>query len=539
MADKMQVDIPPFSDALEKIWRARKDGWASLQKCVLPVAGVVDEQGRHLGAVDEMFDLSFLDALRSERDFLPQQLFVRKEVRDMFSKLASAHEGRVLSRVLTGSPGIGKSVVFFLAAVQRAATIDKRLIYLRKRDEEEDISVFIMDNSPNGDSVDVVFGRELPKRRIPNLTELVNTIIDSSELADDAFYIMLDGPKHNDPRPDRLYNTYSSLCTSGGYPALKQEQIGVKEILVLSGWTEAKMKEAMGEMNIQEPNKKYDLSGGRIRLALLSDTEIKQWFDEVVESIGPRAIKLAVTSNVATGCTDSSDRLRTRFFHIEGEKRVSNMIVDSRYAFNLLKERLDGEDILEAYNLAKVLGLKAAQGWFYEEILHRHFRELKREPYSSIKDWKHEEGTGVDGVASFVAECVQGKTGIYWAPGIPNFANIVAAILQESHTLICFQCTVQASHAFDKQSFWGDFVNHLVVNQVQIKGVRVVFVTPSDVTFDLKSHQAYFQDFSSREETHTRKSPLSRIPVSFSNVSVDAASSLEVVAEKLLTNPAV
>jgi hypothetical protein len=413
------------------------------------------------------------------------------------------------------------------------AFLDERQIYLRKTEQEEQfMSIFIMEKIPNGDSVDVVFGRKLPKRRNPDLSELVNTIIDASGLDDDAFYIMLDGPKHNDPRADRLYNGYDCLCTSAGYPAPSQQEIGVKEILVLSGWTEAKIKEAMSKMNIQEPHNKYNLCGGRIRLAFLSRTEVKKWFDRVVNDIGPRAIKLAVTSNAATGCIDSSDRLRTRFFHVEGEKEVSNMIVDSQYAFNLLKERLDREDILDAYKLAKIIGLKAAQGWFYEEILHRRFRELKKAPDSPIKDWKHEESSG--GVASFVAECVQGKTNIYWAPGIPNFANIDAAILLESLTLICYQYTVKASHAFDKQSFWGDFVNHLVVNQVLIQGVRVVFVTPSDVTFDLESHQSYFQDFKSSEGTHTRKSPLSRIPVSFSNVSVDADSSLEVVAEKLL-----
>ena len=41
---------------------------------------------------------------------------------------------------------------------------------------------------------------------------------------------------------------------------------------------------------------------------------------------------------------------------------------------------------------------------------------------------------------------------------------------------------------------------HLVVNQVQIEAMRIVFITPSDIQFDLKSHLAYFQDFSSREE---------------------------------------
>lgn len=114
------------------------------------------------------------------------------------------------------------------------------------------------------------------------------------------------------------------------------------------------------------------------------------------------------------------------------------MIVDSRYAFTKLKERLNGQDILAAYNMAKVLRLKAACGWFYEEILHRRFRELAKTTNAPIQEWMHREDiSGADGVASFVAKCKQ-KTDIYWAPPIPNFANIDAAVLQKSRILIVF-----------------------------------------------------------------------------------------------------
>lgn len=306
----MQVDDDgsPFSEALDKIYEASRkdDGSPSLQKCVLRLPfgngqGLVDQQGRLAGAhVDELFDLSFLNVLRGGKDdFLPQELFVRQEVQDMLFALAAPHAEALQGRILTGSPGIGKSVVFFLAAVQRAATLEKKVLYLRKVEEQKAISIFIMEKSPRcgtGDLVNVVFGQDLSTRRIPNLSQEVNTIIDASKLKDEDFYIMLDGPKHNASEQDLLYNGYDALCTSAGYPAPKQAAILLEKTLVLSGWTEDKLKEAMNKLRIQQIDKKYELTGGQIRLVFCPDAVIKDWFDSIINAIGPVAVHLAVTS---------------------------------------------------------------------------------------------------------------------------------------------------------------------------------------------------------------------------------------------------
>lgn len=444
----------------------------SLRKCIIRLPfenGFIDDQGGPLGgtAVDGLLNLSFLDELRGGKDnFVPVELFVRQEVQDMFSLLITQHKKRVWRRILTGSPGIGKSVVFFLAALQRAFSLQQRVIYVRKVKGEAIFSVFVIERNPNGTGVNVLVGHDITRRRLTNqsLSVFVNKIIDASTLKDDDFYMMVDGPKHNDEFDFLLHTSYQALCTSGGYPAPKQAEFLHVRILVMSGWTEEKLKVAMRSLNILEIETKYELAGGRIRMVFWDEAQIKEWFGTVIQSIGQEAVNLAVTSNVASGCTESKDRLRTRFVDTQSGVMNSQMIVDSQFAFNKLKDRLTDKNILPAYNLAKVLGLKAASGWFYEEILHRRFRDLTKPPNPPIKEWIHEEGiSGADGVKSFVQKCRQ-KTDIYWCPPIPNFANIDAALYKrESCILICYQYTVQEQHSFNNETFWEDFVNRLVV----------------------------------------------------------------------------
>lgn len=77
-----------------------------------------------------------------------------------------------------------------------------------------------------------------------------------------------------------------------------------------------------------------------------------------------------------------------------------------------------------------------------------------------------------------------------------------------------------------------------MVKQVPIQGVRVVFVTPSDVSFNLALHERYLKDVSTRKATQTRTLPLQQIAVEFVHASVDAASSAHDVAAKLLNQAA-
>lgn len=70
------------------------------------------------------------------------------------------HEQGEVKRVLVGSPGIGKSVLFFLAALGRARSDERRIImYFRKVVQE--LSVFVMRASATKGGVHVLFSRDL------------------------------------------------------------------------------------------------------------------------------------------------------------------------------------------------------------------------------------------------------------------------------------------------------------------------------------------------------------------------------------------
>ena len=85
------------------------------------------------------------------------------------------------------------------------------------------------------------------------------------------------------------------------------------------------------------------------------------------------------------------------------------MIVDSRYLFNSLSQQISLHDLLDPYDMATALGLSAARGWFYEEILHRAFQVFKNDSTTLIMDWKKFPGTGVQGAAAFAQACENGE----------------------------------------------------------------------------------------------------------------------------------
>ena len=292
-----------FSEAFEKIYQARTGtGWEALEKSVVPIGSLVDGTGRLCCDVGtKLLDLSPLAPVCAKSRFVPISLFVRDEMKDMFDELVSPHGQGVRKRILTGSPGIGKSVLFFLAALRRALMHDEKVMYMRKTTQDEDkISVFIMEKTEGtGDSVNVLFSYELEAVENPDLAVLYNSLRGASQLKTKDYYNMLDGPAHDSKDPDLLHGSYQALCTSGGYPARKQDQIRSLSILVLSAWSQDTIVTAMIRllaMDREAAIRKYEMIGGRIRLAFLSDNEVEKWYKELLTACGTETIKLAITN---------------------------------------------------------------------------------------------------------------------------------------------------------------------------------------------------------------------------------------------------
>ena len=204
----------------------------------------------------ETMDLSFLDELRlpgKEEIFLPKKIFIRncmKEIFEVFKKDAddgTRTPGNSHS-VLIGSPGVGKSILFFLGALYQAQY--SYVVYYRRTTAEGCMSLFIM--VPNGTgSVRVWFTRYLLKFGTGDTINDIQSHIlrfnlqRNGDLRFNTAYTYVDGPEYKD-RENTLDSACDYFCTSGGHPLPKPERQHSFRFLVLSGWTK---EEAIAGLN--------------------------------------------------------------------------------------------------------------------------------------------------------------------------------------------------------------------------------------------------------------------------------------------------
>jgi hypothetical protein len=125
-------------------------------------------------------NMEFLKDLRlsddEERFLIPTTVYVRDCMRAIFGlfqeDVASKQMARAKSTALIGSPGVGASILFFLAALHQART--RRVVYCRITNaENENVSLFVMMPVPHDPkSVRVWFSRNMDKEAINDLSGL-------------------------------------------------------------------------------------------------------------------------------------------------------------------------------------------------------------------------------------------------------------------------------------------------------------------------------------------------------------------------------
>jgi hypothetical protein len=122
----------------------------SFSQCTIDIA-ILDPLN---GGDVRIIDLSpWLVSMRFNQEFLPSSLYVRDCMRYVFALFSNdpamtpSNDHR---RVLLGSPGVGKSVLFFLVALEKAHDTDVPVLYLRKTREEKRFSIFLMQKDRDG-----------------------------------------------------------------------------------------------------------------------------------------------------------------------------------------------------------------------------------------------------------------------------------------------------------------------------------------------------------------------------------------------------
>jgi hypothetical protein len=424
---------------------------------------------------NRLLSLACLEPLRTAtgRDkFLPLALYVRDVMLTMFLRLTDG-DSDFERHVLIGSPGVGKSILMFLAALRHAQVGKKPVVFLR-RTNEEDISVFVMEQVENQpDSVDVYFSRSIRKLGT-DLTTVYLDVVDNMFLLANPL-IFVDGPNHRDMR-NTLEGTPAFFCTSGGYRPLYDDEIDSVTIMILDGWREDDMVSALQlllpHVSRDAAVSLYNVCGGCIRRALLNDEKkVTEWFDVLIGAVSEASIDLAVRSNSRRTASNSCDRLRTMFVD-PANKHLAVQVVDSRYAMQKLGESVSHEAFSSAYAIAAAASLRSVSGGLFEEIMHRWFKTSLPLPITGVV---RSTGSTADGVKQLTA------ANMYWIPSVPNFPNIDAAVVCDG-ILECIQYTISETHPFNCTTFWTGFVER-VLSQVEFSSVRITFVVPAGTVF--------------------------------------------------------
>lgn len=226
-----------------------------------------------------------LDALNCFRitanrfDFLPTEIYVRDCMQEIFHKIVEFNDVKKYC-VIFGSPGVGKSVLSFLAALCFVHYIRKPLLFLRKTTKKtEDISVFWITPQNDG-KLKVEFDRQVDNtNELQNVhRKIIRRVLDNDlnrvRNHNDHLRSICDGPRHRDA--DHVGS--SDLVTSGGYEDPKDEAMDEIYALPLSAWT---MKEAilgcryLFGYKAQDAKKIFDVCGGNIRrmTAVINETQ--------------------------------------------------------------------------------------------------------------------------------------------------------------------------------------------------------------------------------------------------------------------------
>jgi hypothetical protein len=252
---------------------------------------------------------------------------------------------------------------------------------------------------------------------------------------------------------------------------------------VLDGWTESEAIEGLNTFGYKKnvAMEAYNLCGGKIRKMLefliVGRQTVKDKLDTLVGRLTETSIDLAIQSTELNPNENIPDRLRTMFRDTSRTSKIlmnALQVVDSSYVLNQLRERLGMEPFLKAYKLSEKLKVKAAEGLYFENLIHQWvLKDSKRKDSKSpIKKFYFSTGTAVEGV------CQLSKPNMYWVPSVSNFANIDSALVL-NNTLFAFQITIKASHKFKPKTFKSSFVKPVkeaFQNQLGGKGITQVVV---------------------------------------------------------------
>lgn len=472
------------------------------QHCDINVSGLEDILSLTENEAMQKIELNFLNDLRgniAEDTFLPKVIIIRKCMKFIFNLANNdTRNPRAGKRALIGSPGVGKSILFFLVALIKARKTP--VVYYRKTKNTSDYSLFFM-NATKNEMIRIVFTRKL----LPKTDSMtILNFLDEQRINVDNYYTFVDGPNHTE-KVD-IYNGYFDyFCTSGGYPLPKQEEFNFTKVWILDAWTKDEAIAALScssiftltqstptnvvstslttvdDINpatVDVVEKAYWLCGGSIRniLEACKNSEkfeaTKQKLENIVKHLRSEVITLALTTLVRADA--GSDSIRSMFRENNDANDIMHavQIVDSQFILGRLSESLDSGQLFETMTLAESMVEKAVQGVYFERCCHRCFKEL-----IASKDVLLQSV-----VQGNIKEELTDNT--YWLPSTRNFPDIDAAVVHKN-VLYALQYTVGQKHSFEFERFCNNVACAIYDKGIIYSSICIVFVVPLSTNFTM------------------------------------------------------
>jgi hypothetical protein len=486
---------------------------AEIDIALLPLVRVDGDEGED-GISKRTVDLALLKPLRVPKDdpFLASdKIYVRDCMRFVFGLFGEDDcatpdkprrpPNKDFSAVLVGSPGVGTSTLFFLAALRQAK--HSPIVHYRTSSKGP-ASVIVLSprtsGSRNGPGVvRAWFTRNLTLDRRAlegrGLAYVNADLITCGVVDKNACYTFIDGPtfpKRNTRAHiiDALDDNFDYFCTSGGFGGFSQEQDENRE-WVLDGWTEREAVCALGMLGNtkEDAEMAFALCGGSIGnmvRATSNDDDFRKMMDRVIDAA--LAQQNGAVWARSTWQPDDPDndlaRLRT-MFELRGtaseatRKKVMRayQVVDSRYALKRLCTELSSMcPFFEAFHVAQTSKVGTAKHIYFEHMVHQwavHNKDSNLIRCFSRVCWS----------SGSIEACVEqlSSPNVYWIAGKQNFPNVDSALVH-NHSLFAFLMTTTNTHRFDRATFEKLFVDKVRV-KCRVHRVVLCFVHPQEVAF--------------------------------------------------------
>lgn len=424
---------------------------------------------------------SVLDGIIVDGDpFLPDTIYIREAMNKFLAVFCDpTYDER---RIVIGAPGVGKSILTFLAYLWEASNHrDRSMFYFRKTGQKnEGMSIFFIQPGEVPGEAKVKY-----RRNVPHALTVNSIFLAIAREHPSGTLIAVDGPKHD--QVDDVSPQFD-LITSGGHPVLKDEQIDNMRFVILDSWSEADSVSCLKNLKSlpkKQAKMNHDIAGGSVR-DLMMNTRARRRLvrsrKELIQGLSDTTVELVVRKSTREPRGYNFDSLRA-MYAADSVLEEAYQPIQSPLYLRLLRSSVSLGSARRGVEKARMIGIGNLYGIYFELFAHKAMSTLSA--MQKLADWDgrtlpFDTVVGTGGWKNSVLTL--NRANLYWQPEEDNFPNIDSAMLV-GEVLHCLQyLTAQDGfHVFNLVTFKKFFLDELPVQGYT--SIKVHFVTPQDRQF--------------------------------------------------------